>query len=65
MPEEHRIRCPRGHWAFSATTEGIAFKCRANECRTVYVIPWAEIDKKRLEMAQGCAILPGKQESTR
>ena len=46
MPES-RVTCKRNHRLFEITPDGIAIKCRAGECRTVYTIPWAEIDAKR------------------
>ncbi len=57
---DQRISCPRKHQLFRITAEGIAIKCRAGECRQVYIIPWAELDKMRQEMAE-CAILSDKQ----
>lgn len=47
---EHRHRCPRGHWQFSITPEGISYKCRAGECREQYVLSWEELEARRLEV---------------
>lgn len=61
---ESRVTCKRNHRLFEITPDGIAIKCRAGECRTVYVIAWAEIEAKR--EALRCAILlPTVQEVTR
>jgi hypothetical protein len=50
---EHRVSCPKHHWLFSITLEGIAIKCRAGECRQVYIVTWAELDAKRQEAKCG------------
>lgn len=51
-PTDQRVTCSRHHWLFSVTTEGIAIKCRAGECRTVYTVPWDEIEEKRLQVTR-------------
>lgn len=48
---DQRVTCSRHHWLFSVTTEGIAIKCRAGECRTVYTISWDEIEAKRMQVS--------------
>ena len=53
---EHRIECKRHHWLFSVTCEGIAIKCRASECRAVYVITWQELEAARTQATQGIKI---------
>jgi hypothetical protein len=47
---ERRVTCPRHHWLFSVTEAGISIKCRAGECRVVYVVTWAELEAKRREV---------------
>ena len=60
---EQRVSCPRHHWLFSVVEQGITIKCRAGECRQVYLVTWAELDAKRQEMERGGRI-EEKQEST-
>lgn len=60
MPEQ-RVSCPRHHLAFILTPEGISYKCRAGECRQVYLVTWAELDARRRSLAP-CGKVEEKQE---
>lgn len=59
-----RVTCPRHHLLFEIVAEGISIKCRAGECRQVYVIPWAELDAKRQETGK-CDSVEEKEEIAR
>lgn len=56
-----RVSCPRHHLLFEIVEAGIAIKCRAGECRQIYLITWAELDAKRQEVAR-CDRVEEKQE---
>ena len=49
MPAQ-RVSCPRHHLLFQIVEQGLEIKCRAGECKQVYLLTWAELDAKRQEV---------------